>query len=48
MSKGATPEFAGIERLFRVAKSILLSVPSVGRLPEESYLKATVIGISKN
>jgi len=48
MSKGATPELAGTERLFRVAKSIPLFVPSVGRLPEESYLKTTAMGITEN
>jgi hypothetical protein len=48
MSKGATPELAGIERLFRVAKSIWLSIPCVGRLPYESYPKAIAMGITKN
>ena len=45
MCRGSAPDFAGIERLFGVAKFIPLSVPCVGRIPEEVFLKAIVMGI---
>jgi len=47
MCKGSAPDFAGIERLFGVAKFIPLSVPCVGRIPEEVFLKAIVMGIKE-
>jgi len=45
--KGSAPDFAGIERLFGVTKFIPLSVPCVGRIPEEVFLKAIVMGIKE-
>ncbi len=45
MCKGSAPDFAGIEKLFGVDKFIPLSVPCVGRIPEETLLKAIVMGI---
>lgn len=45
MCKGSAPDFAGIEKFFGVTKFIPLSVPCVGRVPEEVYLKALVMGI---
>ena len=47
MCKGSAPDFAGIERLFGVTKFIPLSVPCVGRIPEDVLLKAIVMGINK-
>jgi len=45
MCKGSAPDFAGVEELFGVEKFIPLSVPCVGRIPEEVLLKALVMGI---
>ena len=47
MCKGSTPDFAGIEKLFGVTKLIPLSVPCVGRIPQEVFLKAIAMGIKK-
>ena len=47
MCKGSAPDFVGVERLFGVAKFIPLSVPCVGRISEEIFLKAIVMGINK-
>ena len=47
MCKGSAPDFTGIEKLFGVAKFIPLSVPCVGRVSEEVFLKAIVMGIKK-
>ena len=47
MCKGSAPDFTGIERLFGVAKFIPLSVPCVGRIPEEVFLKAILMGIKE-
>ena len=45
--KGSSADFAGIERLFGAAKFIPLSIPCVGRVPEEVFLKAIVMGIKE-
>jgi len=45
MCKGSAPDFAGVERLFGVSKFIPLSVPCVGRIPEELLLQALAMGI---
>ncbi len=45
MCKGSAPDFAGVEKLFDVTKFIPLSVPCVGRIPDEVFLKAIVMGI---
>lgn len=48
MCKGSAPDSSGIEKLFRISKYIPLSVPCVGRLPEDLLLKAiTSWGIDK-
>ena len=45
MCKGSAPDFAGVERLLGVKKFIPLSIPCVGRVPAEIYLRALLIGI---
>jgi len=47
MCRGSAPDFAGIEQLFGVTKFVPLSVPCVGRIPEEVFLKAIIAGINK-
>jgi len=47
MCKGSAPDSAGIERLFGIAKFIPLSVPCVGRIPGEIFLKAMDIEVKK-
>jgi len=47
MCRGSAPDFAGIEKLFGVSKFISLSVPCVGRISEEVFLKAIVMGIKE-
>jgi coenzyme F420-reducing hydrogenase delta subunit/formate hydrogenlyase subunit 6/NADH:ubiquinone oxidoreductase subunit I len=47
MCRGSAPDSAGIERLFGVSKFIPLSVPCVGRIPEELLLQAVAMGIKK-
>lgn len=45
--KGSAPDFAGVDKLFGVEKFVPLSVPCVGRVPEEIFLKAMVMGIKR-
>ena len=45
MCKGSAPDFSKVEELFGVTKYIPLSVPCVGRIPEEVFLKALTMGI---
>jgi coenzyme F420-reducing hydrogenase delta subunit/formate hydrogenlyase subunit 6/NADH:ubiquinone oxidoreductase subunit I len=47
MCKGSAPDLAGIEKLFGVTKFIPLTVPCVGRIPEDVFLKAITMGIKK-
>ena len=47
MCRGSAPDLAGVEELFGVAKFIPLLVPCVGRLPEELYLRAILMGIKR-
>jgi len=47
MCKGSAPDFAGVKEMFGVEKFIPLSVPCVGRIPEEILLKAILMGIKK-
>jgi coenzyme F420-reducing hydrogenase delta subunit len=47
MCRGSAPDMAGVEELFGVSKFIPLLVPCVGRIPEEIYLKAILMGIKK-
>jgi coenzyme F420-reducing hydrogenase delta subunit/ferredoxin-like protein FixX len=45
MCKGSAPDFTEVERLFGVSKFIPLSVPCVGRISDEVFLKAIAMGI---
>ena len=45
--KGSAPDIAGVGEMFGVNKFIPLSVPCVGRVPDEVLLKAVVMGIKK-
>ncbi len=45
MCKGSAPNFAGVERLFGVTKFIPLSVPCIGRIPDEVFLKVIAMGM---
>ena len=47
MCKGSAPDFTGIEKLFGIEKFIPLSVPCVGRIPDEVFLKLMTIGVEK-
>ncbi len=47
MCRGSAPDMAGVEELFGISKFIPLLVPCVGRIPEEIYLKAILMGIEK-
>jgi len=47
MCRGSAPDMAGVEELFGISKFIPLLVPCVGRIPEEIYLKAILMGIKK-
>lgn len=47
MCKGSSPDFTSAEKLFGLEKFIPLSVPCVGRVPEEIFLKAMLMGIKK-
>jgi len=45
MCKGCAPDFQDVEKLFGISESIPLSVPCVGRVPVELFLKAIIMGI---
>jgi coenzyme F420-reducing hydrogenase delta subunit/ferredoxin len=45
MCKGSAPDFAEVGRLFGVSNFIPLSVPCVGRIPDEVFLTAVGMGI---
>jgi coenzyme F420-reducing hydrogenase delta subunit/ferredoxin len=45
MCKGSAPDFAEVGRLFGVSNFIPLSVPCVGRIPDEVFLTAVSMGI---
>ena len=47
MCKGSAPDFVGIERLFGVSKYVPLSVPCVGRISGEVFLKIISMGIKE-
>jgi len=47
MCKGSAPDFGGIEKMFDVPKFVPLSVPCVGRIPGEIFLKAMTMGFEK-
>jgi len=47
MCKGSAPDLNGIEMLFGITKFVPLSVPCVGRIPEEVFIRALLMGIRK-
>jgi len=47
MCKGSAPDLGEVEKLFGVSRFIPLSVPCVGRISDEMFLEAVVMGISK-
>jgi len=47
MCRGSAPDFSGVGGLFGVTEFIPLSVPCVGRIPEDVFLKAIHMGIDK-
>lgn len=47
MCRGSAPDFSGVEKLFGISKFIPLIVPCVGRIPEEIYFNALLMGIEK-
>ena len=47
MCRGSAPDFSGVESLFGVSKFTPLLVPCVGRIPEEIYFYAILMGIKK-
>lgn len=47
MCKGSAPDFTEVERLFGVSGFIPLSVPCVGRIPDEVFLTALGMGIGE-
>ena len=47
MCRGSAPDFARVEKLFGVAKFIPLSVPCVGRIPDEVFIKVLTMGIKR-
>jgi len=47
MCKGSAPDINGIESLFGIKKFVPLSVPCVGRIPEEVFIRALLMGIRK-
>lgn len=47
MCKGSAPDFTEVSRLFGVSNFIPLSVPCVGRVPDEVFLTALGMGINK-
>jgi len=47
MCRGSAPDIAGVEKLFGISKFIPLLVPCVGRIPDEIYFNALLMGIKK-
>ncbi len=47
MCKGSAPDFNGVEGMFGVSQFIPLSVPCVGRVSDEVFLKAIAMGMEK-
>ena len=45
MCRGSAPDSAGVAELFGVDKFIPLMVPCIGRIPDELYLRARLMGI---
>ncbi len=47
MCKGSAPDAARVKELFGVSRFVTLSVPCVGRVPEEIFLKAMLMGFNE-
>ncbi len=47
MCKGSAPDFAQAGEMFGVTSFVPLSVPCVGRVPEEVLLKAVIMGMNR-
>jgi len=47
MCRGSAPDITGVEKLFGISKFIPLLVPCVGRIPDEIYFNALLMGIKK-
>ncbi len=47
MCRGSAPDFAGVGKLFGIKKFIPITVPCIGRVPEEVLLTAIARGIGK-
>jgi coenzyme F420-reducing hydrogenase delta subunit/ferredoxin-like protein FixX len=47
MCKGSAPDFSGVDQIFNISGFVPLSVPCVGRVPEEVFLKALLMGFEK-
>jgi coenzyme F420-reducing hydrogenase delta subunit/ferredoxin len=47
MCRGSAPDTKGVEKLFGISGFIPLLVPCVGRVPDEIYLRALLMGIKK-
>jgi len=47
MCRGSAPDIYGVSELFGTSSFIPLLVPCVGRIPDEVYLKALLMGINK-
>jgi len=47
MCRGSAPDIKGVEKLFGISGFIPLLVPCVGRIPDEIYLRALLMGIKK-
>ena len=47
MCKGSAPDFAQVGEMFGVTRFVPLSVPCVGRIPEEVLIKAILMGMNK-
>lgn len=47
MCKGSAPDFDRVTEIFGVSKFVPLSVPCVGRIPEEVLLKAIIMGLTR-
>jgi len=47
MCRGSAPDIKGVEKLFGISEFIPLLVPCVGRVPDELYLRALLMGITK-
>lgn len=47
MCRGSAPDIEGVEGLFGISRFIPLLVPCVGRIPDEIYFRALIMGVKK-